>query len=394
MKKLVVRIEKLDHFGRGIAKVNNIPIFVENSLIGEEVEILITKEKKNYMEGVVIDYIKKSPLRVKSNCPYYDKCGGCDLLHLSYIEQLKYKENKVKEIIKKFSGLECINNIVSSKQFNYRNKITLQVKNGIGYFQKKSNDIINIDNCLLVDNKINEIINKLKKIDVSDVKKIVVRVTNLESMVVFYGKINLKIDLDVDTIIINDKVFKGNGYIREEINDFKFIISPTSFFQVNNIGMINIYNKVLEYVDGGNVLDLYCGTGTIGIYVSKKANKVLGIELNKEAIKDALINKKLNNINNIDFISGDVGTILSENNFKADIVIVDPPRAGLDNKSIDNIIKIRPRKIIYVSCDPVTLARDLNILKEKYDVIEITPFDMFGNTYHVECVCLLKIKDV
>ena len=394
MKKLVVRIEKLDHFGRGIAKVNNMPIFVENSLIDEEVEILITKEKKNYMEAVVIDYIKKSPLRVKSNCPYYDKCGGCDLLHLSYEEQLKYKENKVKEIIKKFSGLECINNIVSSKQFNYRNKITLQVKNGIGYFQKKSNDIINIDNCLLVDNKINEIINKLKKIDVSDVKKIVVRVTNLESMVVFYGKINLKIDLDVDTIIINDKVFKGNGYIREEINDFKFIISPTSFFQVNNIGMINIYNKVLEYVDGGNVLDLYCGTGTIGIYVSKKANKVLGIELNKEAIKDALINKKLNNINNIDFISGDVGTILSENNFKADIIIVDPPRAGLDNKSIDNIIKIRPRKIIYVSCDPVTLARDLNILKEKYDVIEITPFDMFGNTYHVECVCLLKIKDV
>lgn len=394
MKKLVVRIEKLDHFGRGIAKVNNMPIFVENSLIDEEVEVLITKEKKNYMEGVVIDYIKKSPLRVESNCPYYDKCGGCDLLHLSYIEQLKYKENKVKEIIKKFSGLECVNNIVSSKQFNYRNKITLQVKNGIGYFQKKSNNIINIDNCLLVDNKINEIINKLKKIDVSDVKKIVIRVTNLESMVVFYGKINLKIDLDVDTIIINDKVIKGNGYIREEINDFKFIISPTSFFQVNNIGMINIYNKVLEYVDGGNVLDLYCGTGTIGIYVSKKANKVLGIELNKEAIKDALINKKLNNINNIDFISGDVGTILSENNFKADIVIVDPPRAGLDNKSINNIIKIKPRKIIYVSCDPVTLARDLNILKDKYDVIEITPFDMFGNTYHVECVCLLKIKEV
>ena len=211
-------------------------------------------------------------------------------------------------------------------------------------------------------------------------------------MVVFYGNINSNIDLDVDTIIINGKVIKGNGYIREEINDFKFIISPTSFFQVNNVGMINIYNKVLEYVDGGNVLDLYCGTGTIGIYVSKKANKVLGIELNKEAIKDALINKKLNSINNIDFISGDVGTVLSQNKFKSDIVIVDPPRAGLDSKSIDNIIKIKPKKIIYVSCDPVTLARDLNILKEKYDVIEITPFDMFGNTYHVECVSLLKLR--
>ena len=391
MKKIIVKIEKLDHFGRGIAKVNNMPIFVENSLIDEEVEVLITKEKKNYMEGVVIDYIKKSHLRVKSNCPYFDKCGGCDLLHLSYIEQLKYKENKVKEIIKKFSGLECVNNIVGSKQFNYRNKITLQVKNDIGYFKKKSNDIIAIDKCLLVDDKINRIINEIKKLDVTNVRKIVIRVTNLESMVVFYGKINLNIDLNVDTIIINDKVIKGNGYIKENINDLIFIISPTSFFQVNNIGMINIYNKVLEYVDGGNVLDLYCGTGTIGIYVSKKAKKVLGIELNQEAINDALINKKINNISNIDFISGDVGTILSENNFKADIIIVDPPRAGLDNKSIDNIIKIKPKKIIYVSCDPVTLARDLNILKEKYDVIEITPFDMFGNTYHVECVCLLEL---
>ena len=392
MKKLVVKIENLDHFGRGIAKVNNMPIFVENSLIDEEVEIVVTKEKKNYMEGIVRKYIKTSPLRVVSKCPYYDKCGGCDLLHLSYEEQLKYKENKVKEIIKKFSGLDCVNSIVGSKQFNYRNKITLQVNKDIGYFKKRTNDIIAIDKCLLVDDKINKIIKGLKKIDVSKVNKIVIRVTNLESMVVFYGNISNKIELDVDTIIINDKIIKGNGYIKENINDINFIISPTSFFQVNNIGMINIYNKVLEYIDGGNVLDLYCGTGTIGIYISKKANKVLGIELNKEAIKDAIFNKKINNIYNIDFISGDVGTILSQNNFKADIVIVDPPRSGLDNNSISNIIKIHPNKIIYVSCNPVTLARDLNILKEHYDVLEITPFDMFGNTYHVECVCLLKLR--
>ena len=392
MKKLVVKIENLDHFGRGIAKVNNMPIFVENSLIDEEVEIIVTKEKKNYMEGIVDKYIKTSPIRVVSKCPYYDNCGGCDLLHLSYEEQLKYKENKVKEIIKKFSDLECVNSIVGSKQFNYRNKITLQVNKEIGYFKKKTNDIIAIDKCLLVDDKINKIIVELKKLDISKINKIVIRVTNLESMVVFYGNITSKINLDVDTIIVNNKVIKGNGYIKENINGLNFIISPTSFFQVNNIGMINIYNKVLNYIDGGNVLDLYCGTGTIGIYVSKKANNVLGIELNKEAIKDAQINKKLNNIKNIDFISGDVGTILSRNNFKADIVIVDPPRAGLDSNSINNIIKINPNKIIYVSCDPVTLARDLNILKEYYDVLEITPFDMFSNTYHVECVCLLNLR--
>lgn len=392
MKNLIVEIEKLDHFGRGIAKVNNVPIFVENALIDEEVETLITKEKKNYMEGIVSKYLKKSPLRMESKCPYYDKCGGCDLLHLSYDEQLKFKENKVKEIIKKFSGLECVKDIVASKQFNYRNKITLQVNKDIGYFKKRTNDIIAIDKCLLVDDKINKIIAELKNVDVSKINKIVIRVTNLESMVVFYGNITNKINLDVDTIIVNNKVIKGNGYIKENINGLNFIISPTSFFQVNNIGMINIYNKVLDYIDGGNVLDLYCGTGTIGIYVSKKANKVLGIELNKEAVKDALFNKKINNINNIDFISGDVGIILFKNNFKADIVIVDPPRAGLDSNSINNIIKIKPNKIIYVSCDPVTLARDLNILKEHYDVLEITPFDMFSNTYHVECVCLLKLR--
>ena len=392
MKKLIVKIENLDHFGRGISKINNIPIFVENSLVDETVEIVVTKEKKNYMEGLVTNYIKRSPLRVKSNCQYYDKCGGCSLLHLSYEKQLKYKENKVKEIIKKFSGLECVNNIVGSKQFNYRNKITLQVNKDIGYFQKKSNDIIPIDKCLLADKRINNIITELKNIDVSNIKKIVIRVSTLESMVVFYGEINSILDLNVDTIIVNGKVIKGSGYIKEKIDNFEFIISSTSFFQVNNIGMINIYNKVLQYVDGGNVLDLYCGTGTIGIYVSKKANKVLGIELNNEAIKDAVINKKINNIDNIDFISGDVGNILSHNHFKADIVIVDPPRAGLDHNSINNIIKIKPNKIIYVSCDPITLARDLNILKEHYDVLEITPFDMFGNTYHVECVAILYRK--
>lgn len=393
MKKLVVKIENLDHFGRGIAKVNNMPIFVENSLINEEVEIVITKEKKKYMEGFVSNYLKKSPLRVESNCPYYDKCGGCDLLHMSYEEQLKYKENKVKEIIKKFSGLECVNSIVGSIQFNYRNKVTLHVKNGvIGYYKENSNEIISIDKCLLVDERINILIDEIKNLNLNGIKKIVIRVTNNESMAIFYRDINSNINLRADTIIINSKVTKGNGYIEENIGDLKFIISPTSFFQVNNVGMINIYNKVLDYVDGGNILDLYCGTGTIGIYVSKKADKVLGIEINEEAIKDALLNKKINNINNVDFISGDVGTVLSKNKFKFDIVIVDPPRAGLDNNSINNIIKINPKKIIYVSCDPVTLARDLNILKEYYDVLEITPFDMFSNTYHVECVCLLNLR--
>lgn len=393
MKNLEVEITNLDHFGRGIVKKEK-PIFIDNALVGEIVEIEITKDNKKYSEGRVIKYIKKSPLRVESNCPFYDKCGGCDLLHLSYQEQLKYKETKVKEIIKKFSGLECVKEIVPTIQYNYRNKVTLHVKQKLGYYQKKSYDIINIDNCLIADERINDLIKKLNNIDLNTITKITIRVSSKESMLVIEGgKLDITSFKEVDTIIVDNQVLKGRGYIIEEINNLKFVISPDSFFQVNRLGMINIYNQVLKYVDNDtNVLDLYCGTGTIGIYLADKVNQVLGIEINKSAINDALMNKKINNLENIDFKLGDVEDVLNNNSFKADCIVVDPPRAGLGNMVIKNIFKIQPQKLIYVSCDPVTLARDLNILKDKYDVVEITPFDMFSNTYHVECVGLLCLK--
>ncbi len=393
MKNLEVEITNLDHFGRGIVKKEK-PIFIDNALVGEIVEIEITKDNKKYSEGRVIKYIKKSPLRVESNCPFYDKCGGCDLLHLSYQEQLKYKETKVKEIIKKFSGLECVKEIVPTIQYNYRNKITLHVQKKLGYYQKKSYDIINIDNCLIADDRINDLIKKLNNIDLNTITKITIRVSSKESMLVIEGgKLDITSFKEVDTIIVDNQVLKGRGYIIEEINNLKFVISPDSFFQVNRLGMINIYDQVLKYVDNDtNVLDLYCGTGTIGIYLADKVNQVLGIEINKSAINDALMNKKINNLDNIDFKLGDVEDVLNNNSFKADCIVVDPPRAGLGNMVIKNIFKIQPQKLIYVSCDPVTLARDLNILKDKYDVVEITPFDMFSNTYHVECVCALISK--
>ena len=393
MKNLEVEITNLDHFGRGIVKKEK-PIFIDNALVGEIVEIEITKDNKKSSEGRVSKYIKKSPLRVESNCPFYDKCGGCDLLHLSYQEQLKYKETKVKEIIKKFSGLECIKEIVPTIQYNYRNKVTLHVKQKLGYYQKKSYDIINIDNCLIADERINDLIKKLNNIDLNTITKITIRVSSKESMLVIEGgKLDITSFKEVDTIIVDNQVLKGRGYIIEEINNLKFVISPDSFFQVNRLGMINIYDQVLKYVDNDtNVLDLYCGTGTIGIYLADKVNQVLGIEINKSAINDALMNKKINNLDNIDFKLGDVEDVLNNNSFKADCIVVDPPRAGLGNMVIKNIFKIQPQKLIYVSCDPVTLARDLNILKDKYNVVEITPFDMFSNTYHVECVCALISK--
>ena len=393
MKNLEVEIIKLDHFGRGIAKTDK-PVFINNALIGEQLQIILTKDKKKYSEGKVIKYLKKSSLRVESDCPYYDKCGGCNLLHLDYKNQLIYKENKVKEIMKKFCNLECVKKIVPSCEYYYRNKVTLHVNKKIGYYQKKSYDIINIDNCLIADEKINNLLKKLNGLELNTIDKIIIRASKKETMlVIFNGIVDVTLFDEVDTIIVDNKILKGLGYIIEEIKNLKFIISPDSFFQVNYLGMLKVYDKVLEYVDKDtNVLDLYCGTGTIGIYLANKVKNVLGIEINESAINDALFNKKINNITNIDFKLGDVGKILDNNNFKADIIVVDPPRTGLDNKTISNIIKIKPYKLIYVSCDPATLARDLNILKLHYNILEITPFDMFPNTYHVECVCLLKLR--
>jgi len=402
MKNLEVEIEKLDHFGRGISKELGKPIFIENALPKELVKIEIIKENKNLMEGKVLEYIRKSDDRVEPICPYYNECGGCNIMHLSYKEQLKYKESKVKEIMKKFTDFDNVNSIIGSSQLHYRNKATFQVSGDLGYYKKKSNDIVKIDECFIVDNRINSIISKLNKLNLSDINQVVIKASTEEIMLVFYSdkEVNINIhDFDVTDIIsiVKNKrnILKGKGYIINEINGLKFVISPTSFFQVNNEGMINLYNKVLEYGSFNKedeVLDLYCGTGTIGIYVSKYCRKVFGVEINEEAIKDAFINKKINSIDNIDFQAGDVGKILKQSKFKPDTIIVDPPRAGLDKLTINKLKELKPKKIIYVSCDPVTLARDLNILKSDFDIVEITPVDMFANTYHVENVCLLTKK--
>lgn len=401
MKKIELNIEKLDHYGRGIARIDGKTVFVENALPTETVIASITKEKKNFIEGETIDFINKSNDRIEPICPYYNECGGCNIMHIDYNNQLEFKENKVKEVLNKFCNYDNVKSIIGTNQYNYRNKITLQVKEKIGYYKKKSYELVVIDKCYIADEKINSIINELKNIDLSNVNQIVIRTTNKESMLVFYSKKVIKSDvnkLNVDTIIcITDKqtILKGKGYIEEEIKGIRYVISPTSFFQVNTNGMINLYDKVLEYcgLNGNeNLLDLYCGTGTIGIYLSKYCNKVFGIELNKEAIKDALVNNEINNLNNIDFKSGDVKEVLKTNNFIPDIIVVDPPRAGLDSKVVEQIISLKPKKLVYVSCDVITLARDLNLLKEYFNIKEVTPVDMFPNTYHVECVSLLERK--
>lgn len=407
-----VIVEKLDHQGRGISHAGDKIVFIENALPGETVKIKITKQNKKIMEAIVIDYINKSDCRVDSLCPYYNECGGCDILHLSYEQQTQYKENKIKEIMNKYAGIENdkIKQIVPcDQQYNYRNKVTLKVNHKIGYYKKKSYDIVEIENCLLANNKINNAILEIKKNHVPEcIKELVIRSVNEEdiSLTIYLQKeeninnfINkLEKHFTSIKVYLNDKILKqtGESNIIGRLDNFSFQMSQTAFFQVNTAQTEKLYNKVKEYIKTNvspTVLDLYCGTGTIGIYISDYAKKVIGIEINSDAIADAKVNAEKNGVMNIDFFDGDTKELLNHGNYKADVIIVDPPRSGLDQEVVTDIIKINPKEIVYVSCDPITLARDLKLFNEKYKVVEITPFDMFPNTYHVECVVLLrKIK--
>lgn len=409
MKKYVV--ENLDHQGRGIIRDNGLVIFVSNALPQEEVEIEIIKTKKNLKEACVTSYQKISNDRQQPLCPYYDTCGGCHIMHMPYTKQLEWKEQKVREIFNKFMDYnvsDCIQNIMGSQEWNYRNKATFQVKQKIGYFKKHSNIIVPIEHCDIVDLKINHLFSIIAELDVSDCSQIVIRAsknTN-QTMVVldtkdFVGK-NIIDRLKPYTTSIYQKgkewnLIYGKPYIEETIGDFIFKISPDSFFQVNTKQAETLYQLVLKYASltrDDCVLDLYCGTGTIGLYLSKFCKKVLGIEINQQAVCAANENKGLNEIENVDFICSDVASMINKIKESYDVIIVDPPRSGLDKNTISYLKGCNAKRIVYVSCNPVTLARDLNCLQDCYEVKELTPVDMFPQTYHVECVCVLNRKSL
>ncbi len=364
-----VEITDLDHQGRGIGRIQNKIVFIPNTIPGEIVNIHITQEKKNYLVGRVDQFVKKSPSRQEFLCPYYPLCGGCQILHLPYAEQLIYKENKVHNIFKRYHVEVPIKPIIGSpKPFGYRNKVTFQNENGkLGFYEEETHRFIEIKNCLLLDSKINENIIHLPKHS----GKVVVRSNQ------------------------QDITFDHQKKVMHNIVDFQFMVSLDSFFQINDAVTELLYQKVKEYLQAqktDTVLDLYCGIGTIGIFVSRDCKKVIGIEISKEAIENAKENAKLNHIPNITFICGDAGK--ESKKLKEDItsIIIDPPRSGLNQETLETILTIHPKKIVYVSCDPMTLVRDVNLLKEYYHPVEVTPFDMFPNTYHVENVCLLMQK--
>lgn len=393
-------IEKLDYYGRGISRVDNKVTFVSNTLPLEIVDIKTIKEKKKYNEAIVKKYLKTSKDRVIPKCKYYDICGGCNISHLREDLQEEFKSNKIKELFKNKLNVDIENNIIYDKFYHYRDKVVLHIKKDkLGLYKNKSNELIEIDKCLLVEDKINEIISLLKELIKTEknLNKATIKLGHItnEVMLILEGSIKdySKLSNRVDVLIINNRVISKKDYILSVIGRRKYKISKDSFFQVNPIITEKIYHEIrrnIEKLKARNVLDLYCGTGTIGIYISDLVEKVIGIEEVSDGVVDAKENRKINNVDNISFILGKVEDKINNINKDIDTIIVDPPRSGLHKKVISVLNKIQAKNIIYVSCNPITLVRDLSLLKEVYKIDFIKPYDMFPNTYHVECVCVLN----
>lgn len=392
MNNVLVKITGLDHLGRGIGRVNGKIIFVKNAYIDEEVIVKVTKEKKKFLEGEVISFEKKSPYRIDPKCSILN-CG-CALKHIPYEKQLIFKQDKIKNIIERFTGLkDVVKDIIPSDDvYNYRNKVTLKVKEKLAYSENDSHNLICINRCELLDEKINKAINEINKIDLKGVSEVMIRAFD-ETMVCFKGNVNYESLKDISSIYIDEKLVFGKEKISAKLGDFTFLVSDKAFFQVNTKMAFKLYKKVEEIImkdKTKTLLDLYCGTGTIGIFLSNHFKKVIGIEINEKAVMDAKENAKINDIENCEFYVGNLDYGLKE---KADIIVVDPPRKGLSEKTIKDTLNINPEEIIYVSCDPMTLARDINSLKENYIVEEIIPLDLFPHTYHVESITKLKRKN-
>lgn len=380
----------------------------------------------------------------KSNaCPVYKKCGGCQLQNLSYPEQLKFKQNKVERLLKKFCKVEPI--IGMENPYHYRNKVQAAFytnKSGkiiSGVYQSGTHHVVGVDSCMIEDVIADKIIVVVRRLMPSFkmttynedtgkgfLRHILVKrgfATNQIMLVLVTGtpvfpsknnfvKAILKQFPEITTIVQNvnnyntnlvlgenQKVLYGKGYIEDILCGCRFRISPKSFYQINPVQTEVLYNTAMEYAGlkgDETVLDTYCGIGTIGIVAAKRgAGRVIGVELNGDAVRDAIVNARANNLKNIRFYKGDAGEFMyeaSDEDEKPDVVFMDPPRAGSDTKFLDSLIKMSPKTVVYVSCNPETLARDLDYVTKHsdYKIRKIRPVDMFPHTAHVECVCQIS----
>lgn len=392
-----VKIDKLDHFGKGITKIDEKVTFVPFVLPDEEVEIEIIKKKKKYNEANCIKIDKENEKRNNPFCPYFMKCGGCNLQHMSYEETLLFKKNKLSNILNKSKLMFPDVQINSTEKVKfYRNKISLKIENGgIGFYKFDSHDLVLIDKCFIAMEIINDIIEELKKISLPD-GEIVIRTNhNNEILLSFNGDFKIMREdfsqkLKIVGIVINGKCVYGEEFLITNINHTLFKYSYDSFFQVNNEVAGYIFDYIKKHTNNETVLDLYCGVGTLSLMASINAKKVYGIEVVPNAIKNALINSKINNRDNLYFMLGDVSKIINKIEENFDLIIVDPPRKGLDKITLNYLMNSFAKRLIYVSCDPLTLGRDLKILTEKYIIKEVNAYDMFPYTYHIETIVLLE----
>lgn len=446
-KEYIVEIIDNGFEGEGIAKINNFTIFIPNAIKGEKIRILIVKVLSSHAFGKIVEIISSSKHRVKSDCFSYKRCGGCSLRHVQYEETLKMKQNAVQSLVNKSlkNKIEVQPVLGMERPYHYRNKAQYPIgidKSGqpiIGVFANRTHEIIPIHTCLIQNQETEEIAKFIfnyiveNKISIYDettrkglIRHIVTKIginTN-EIMCVFVingNKIPKEQDLvteikknfsNVKTIVknINTKNTNvilgqeninlyGNGYIEDRLGEYIFKISPLSFYQVNPIQAERLYQIGVEAAKirkQDTVFDLYCGIGTISLFMSKYAKKVYGIEIVKEAVEMAKENAVLNQVDNVEFIAGDVEKALEELIHKKkilpDIVMVDPPRKGLDNKSIQNVLSIKPKRLVYISCNPATLMRDLVKLEDLYEIKSIKPVDMFPFTSHCEVVSALQLR--
>lgn len=394
------KIERLDDEGRGIAYNNGKVVFIPNTLPKEEVEYEILIDKKNFSEGKLNNILKENKNRVLPKCPLYTTCGGCSLMHSNIGFQEEYKENKIKSILRRYANIDIdVKFVKSNKDLFYRNKVVLKVENSKwGYYQKKSHNILEIDSCLLVNNNINDVIRNHDYINISE-GEITIR-TNYEDKILISITSDKKVTIDksnipsnVIGIVLNKETIYGDNYFYDMIADVKFKVSYNSFFQINNYIAGEIFDILRCNLSGENLLDLYCGVGTLGLSLANKYNNIYGIEKIRNAIEDAKLNSKENNIDNTRFFVGDTGTVLKNIDVSFDTVIIDPPRSGLNDETLEYILNSKPKNIAYISCNVITLARDLSKIKELYTIKKITGLDMFPNCHDVETVMILEKKE-
>ena len=443
-------VDVIDHGfeGEGIAKIDNFTIFIPNSIKGEKVKIIIVKVLSSHAFAKIIEIISVSNKRIESDCNTYKRCGGCSLRHIQYEETLKIKQNSIQSLVNKTLKDQVIVQPVLGMEnpYHYRNKAQYPIgtnRNGqpvMGVFANRTHEIIPIESCLLQNQQTGEIAKFIfdfivkNKITIYDEKtgkglirhivtKIGIKTDEVMCVIVVNGKkipkenelvtevinhfprvktIVKNINMKNTNVILGQENINlyGEGYIKDQLGKFIFKISPLSFYQVNPIQAERLYQLGVEAAGITKldvVFDLYCGIGTISLFMSQYAKKVYGIEIVEEAVKMAKENAKLNQADHVHFIAGDVQKVLDDLLYKKkvvpNIVLVDPPRKGLDQKSIENILHIKPKRLVYISCNPATLVRDLAKLEVLYGVNSIKPVDMFPFTSHVECVALMGIKE-